>query len=184
MLETLEPQQKKYWSRYVEHLVRTYNCDLHDAIGYILYMLMFSQEAWLSSLFWSVFRWGVPRNTSGVYHSPKGQLNETYQRATQASGHQSQKNKTRYDWQVRQQELQTGNQVLAQSQITGKKQNCRVLGVTPVLYRGETGGSTRISDMSRGQSRSHQNSQSASSYLWDKYFPMRMFALILSLPAP
>ena len=121
MLGTLNPAQKQKWSQQVSLLVHAYNCSRNDSTGYSPYFLMFGREARLPV---DVAFGTSPDGEDETSHlqyvdKMRAELKNAYQLAVDAADQTHNRNKRRYDANVRNQVLEKGDRVLIRA--TGLK---------------------------------------------------------------
>lgn len=123
MLGTLEDKEKHHWRDFVKPLVHAYNCTRNDTTGYSPYELMFGRQPRLPV----DFVLGITPDTgddqthSEYVKSLRQRLQESYSLATESAQKSRDKNKVRFDKQVRAAKLLVGDRVLVRNvNIRGK----------------------------------------------------------------
>lgn len=123
MLGTLETKQKSKWREFVKPLVHAYNCTRNEVTGFTPYELMFGRSPRLPVDL--AFQLPV-HETKHQPHTQyvqdlKSRLEESYRIASKNSARSNDRNKVRFDKQVRPSQLAVGDRVLVKNvRIRGK----------------------------------------------------------------
>lgn len=114
MLGTLEPNEKRNWSKHISHLVHAYNCTPNEATGFSLYYLMFGREARMPvDLCFGTSSDNTCKETYLKYVKDlRKELKAAYNLAESAAARQNKGNKERYDRKVKFAQLLPGDRVL------------------------------------------------------------------------
>uniref|UniRef100_A0A3P9KGV5 Gypsy retrotransposon integrase-like protein 1 n=1 Tax=Oryzias latipes TaxID=8090 RepID=A0A3P9KGV5_ORYLA len=123
MLGTLEDKEKHHWRDFVKPLVHAYNCTRNDTTGYSPYELMFGRQPRLPVDFvLGISPDSGDKQTHSEYvNSLRQRLQESYSLATESAQRSRDRNKIRFDKQVRAARLLVGDRVLVRNvNIRGK----------------------------------------------------------------
>lgn len=123
MLGTLEERDKQHWRDFVKPLTHAYNCTRNDTTGYSPYELMFGRQPKLPiDLVLGTHAGGKNHQTHSEYvKGLRQRLQESYSVAAKHSQKAGEKNKARFDRNVRAAELLQGDRVLVRNvNIRGK----------------------------------------------------------------
>ncbi|XP_075035502.1 uncharacterized protein LOC142097511 [Mixophyes fleayi] len=114
MMGTLDTKKKAHWSRHISHLVHAYNCTKNESTGYSPYLLMFGREARLPIDICFGMDTADPQEKPHLKYVEqlKQELMEAYRLAEAAASKAGQRNKGRYDLQVKEHILEPGDRVL------------------------------------------------------------------------
>ncbi|XP_075054044.1 uncharacterized protein LOC142140083 [Mixophyes fleayi] len=114
MMGTLDTKKKAHWSRHISHLVHAYNCTKNESTGYSPYLLMFGREARLPIDICFGMDTADPQEKPHLKYVEqlKQELKEAYRLAEAAASKAGQRNKGRYDLQVKEHILEPGDRVL------------------------------------------------------------------------
>lgn len=114
MLGTLEPKEKRNWSKHIAHLVHAYNCTPNEATGFSPYYLMFGREARMPvDLCFGTSSDNTCKETYLKYVADmRRDLKAAYELAESAAAKQNAGNKERYDRKIKFTQLLPGDRVL------------------------------------------------------------------------
>ncbi|XP_051814578.1 uncharacterized protein LOC127537021 [Acanthochromis polyacanthus] len=123
MLGTLETKQKSKWREFVKPLVHAYNCTRNEVTGFTPYELMFGRSPRLPV----DLAFGLPVHKkkyqphTQYVQDLKSRLEESYKIASKNVAKSNDRNKVRFDKNVRPSQLEVGDRVLVRNvRIRGK----------------------------------------------------------------
>ena len=117
MLGTLREKDKSHWRDFVKPLAHAYNCTKNEVTGFSPYELLFGRQPRLpvDIVFCLPVKRGTHKSHSQYVKSLKARLQESYEIATRNSQKVADRNKRRFDKNVRESTLEEGDQVLVRN---------------------------------------------------------------------
>ncbi|CAL9706631.1 unnamed protein product [Knipowitschia caucasica] len=117
MLGTLQEEDKVQWKNYVQPLVHSYNCTKNDTTGYSPYQLLFGRQPNLPiDIAFGLSKTDKKQATHSQYVKDlRESLTESYKIAKEHSEKNALYNKQRFDKNVRESKLETGDRVLVKN---------------------------------------------------------------------
>jgi len=140
MLGTLEPNEKRHWSKHISHLVHAYNCTTNEATGFSPYYLMFGREARMPvDLCFGTSSDNTCKETYLKYVTDmRRDLKAAYKLAESTAARQNKGNKDRYDRKVKFTQLLPGDRALLRNLgLQGKHKLADRWGSTPYVVESQ-----------------------------------------------